>query len=313
MNRFDLLAIGNLTLDVIHDVDKIPNIDETGIVENKKTYFGGRAGNLAVLGSKLGLKVAIASVVGGDFLDSGYREYLVDHNIDIERIEVFEKDSCARIIVFKREDGKHIYFFEPNIQRVGRKLVLNKSELSEFSLVYLTSLDSERTISHLFNKLSGFDKVFFEFGEEIYRKSTRFLESAINISSYIHLNALEYEILSEKLGFSSVSDVFESVQQLKFLCISSGKKGTVIHTRGAKYKIPAIRPLRLISTLGAGDAYVVGLIFGILNNWSLIDSGRMGSVLSSFILEFEGAQKMIPEWELIMKRFRKNFGELPQG
>lgn len=311
MQRYDLLAIGNLTLDVIHEVDRIPKLDETGLVLRRNIFFGGRAGNIAVIGAKLGLDVAIASIVGGDFVESGYRDYLLRHKVNIDRVKILKTKKCPEIQVYKQPDGKHVYFFQPNVQQYSKSLDLKEEDLVRFKVIYLTSFNSEKPIIQLMGKIRHFDGIFFGFGEEIYRKSRGFLKSAIKISSYINLNATEFETLLKKMEFSSIAEIFRVGTRLKFICVSLREKGSIIYALNRKYVIPAVPPVKLVSTLGAGDAYVAGLIYGIVNQWNIENCGRLGSVLSSFILEGEGAQNRLPQWKSLKKRYEEFFDKLP--
>jgi len=311
MQRYDLLAIGNLTLDIVYEVDRIPELDETGLVLHQNTYFGGRAGNIAIMGARLGLDVAIASIVGGDFVESGYKDHLLRHRVNIGKVKILEKKECAKIHVYRQRDGKHIYFFQPNVQRSNHKLNLNEEDLTGFKVIYLTSFNSEQTATELMGKIKPPSDVFFGLGEEIYRKSRNFLESVLEISNYIGANEREFETFLKKMSLSSVAEIFDIGTRLRFVCISLGEKGSVIYTPDKKYVIPAVPSAKLVSTLGAGDAYVTGLVYGIVNQWNIENCGRLGSVLSSFILEAEGAQNTSPNWGSLKKRYNQFFGKLP--
>lgn len=307
----DLLVIGNLTLDTVYEVDRIPSLDETGLVSSSNVYFGGRAGNIAVNGARLGLEVAIASIVGDDFVESGYRDYLLAHRVNIDKVKILKTRKCPEIQVYKKPDGEHVYFFQPNALKHYKTLDLKIEDLSRFKVIYLTSFNSEVLITQLMTRIERFDNIFFGFGEEIYRKSRNFLELAIKISSYMNLNAAELGILYRKMKISSIAEIFNTGKRLKFFCVSSGGGGSVIYKPNSKCVISATPPVKFVSTLGAGDAYVAGLIFGIMNKWSVEDCGRLGSVLSSFILEGDGAQNVLPQWKDIRNRSEHVFGKLP--
>ena len=309
MRRFDLLAVGNLTLDLVYEVDRIPKLDETGLVLRQNVYFGGRAGNIAVIGSKLGLDVAIASTVGYDFLESGYKNHLIRHTVNIDRVKVIQTEECAKIHVFKQRDGEHLYFFQPNVQQRSHILDLEE-DLARFKVVYVTSFDSEESVTELLGKVRH-SKIFFGLGEEIYRKSRHFLELVIEMSNYIGVNETELVSFLERMGFSSVAEIFDIGTHLKFLCVSLGKRGSIIYSPNEKYVIPAVPPVKLVSTLGAGDTYVAALTYGLINQWNIENCGRLGSVLSSFILEAEGAQNELLNWRSIKERYVKFFGSLP--
>lgn len=312
MQQYDLLAIGNLTLDTVHEADRIPKIDETGLVLRQNTYFGGRAGNIAMIGARLGLDVAIVSIVGGDFIESGYKDHLLRYRVNIDKVKILKTKECAKIHVYKQRDGKHIYFFQPNVQQRSHMLDLKEEDLTRFKVIYLTSFNSEQTVTELTGKIKHSSDIFFGLGEEIYRKSRNFLESVVEISNYIGANEREFETFLKKMGLSSVAEIFDIGTRLRFVCISLGEKGSIIYTPNKKYVIPAVPSAKLVSTLGAGDAYVAGLIYGIVNQWSIENGGRLGSVLSSFILEAEGAQNTLPNWGSLKKRYNQFFGKLPQ-
>jgi len=309
IHKRDLLVIGNLTLDIIHGVDRIPRLDETGLVLSKNVCFGGRAGNIAVIAAGLGLDVAIASITGADFTQSGYRHYLLKRKVDVDKVEILKTEKCAKTQVFRRPDGKHIYFFQANVQERNHGLDLEREELNKFKIVYLTSFDSEKAVIEIMRKLETLDNVFFGLGEEIYRKSKGFLELAIGISSYLNLNEKEFETLLEKIGLSAIDDVFDIGTKLRFVCVSLGDKGSTIYTPEQRYFVPPVPPQEMVSTLGAGDAYVAGLVYGIVNSWDIKECGRLGSVVASFILEREGAQSNLPNWTNIRKRYSHSFGE----
>ena len=310
IRRHDLLAIGNLTLDVMHEVDRVPKLDQTGLVLCNNIYFGGRAGNIAVLGARLGLHVAIASIVGGDFIRSGYKSYLLRHRVNVDKVKIRKTEQCAKTLVFRQRDRKQAYFFQPNIQQHSHILDFRKEELEKFKMIYLTSFNSEKSVKELMKKLKRFDNIFFGFGEEIYRKSEGFLRTAIEISSYLHLNEIEFKTLLRKMKISAITEILDMGTRLKFVCVSLGEKGSIIYTGDKKYEIAAVPAKKVVSTLGAGDAYVVGLIYGIINNWNVERCGRFGSVLSSFIIEGEGAQNRLPNWRSLKRRYNQFFGEL---
>lgn len=307
MTTNNLLAIGNLSLDTVFNVDRIPRLDETGLVHDRETYFGGRAGNIAVICSKLGLKTAVASIVGHDFISSGYEIHLLEHNVNIDRVKMQQTGKCAEIFLFKQPDGKHIYFFRPNVQK-NLMLDLEDHDLQSFGVIYVSSFDSENTIKMLLGK-NREPLAVFGFGEEIYRKSEKFLRYVVQHSNIICINLRESKIFLERLRLESIKETFHIGRRLRFVCVSRGAEGSTIFTPKRRFHLLAVPPEKCVSTLGAGDAYVAGLIYGLSKEWNVEASARFGSVLSSFILESVGAQNGLPNWQQIKVRYRRFFGE----
>ncbi|KKK44469.1 MAG: hypothetical protein Lokiarch_18030, partial [Candidatus Lokiarchaeum sp. GC14_75] len=75
--------------------------------------------------------------------------------------------------------------------------------------------------------------------------------------------------------------------------------------------IPIATPNKIEDTTGAGDGYRAGVLTGLILNMTLIDSCRLGSTTSSFVVETVGAQTQNFNLEQVKMRFFKTFGFNP--
>lgn len=307
MSGQSVLTIGNLTQDTVFTVDRIPNLDETGLVQKIEEYYGGRAGNIAVICSVLGLDTAVASIVGQEWTDSGYKAHLLRLGVNVDRVKVQRGKKSARIFLFKQMDGKHVYFFKPNVHK-NSDLNLSKYDFKSFKAVYMSSFNSEKRVMKLLKEFRE-SFIIFGLGEEIYRKPACFLKNVVHNSDFICANHVESKVFLKKLGLESLEESFRIGERLRFLCISKGSKGSTIFTSARKLHFPAVPAATFTSALGAGDAYVAGIIYGLVNDWEIETCGKFGSVLSSFILESDGAQNRLPKWQEIRKRYLSYFGK----
>lgn len=85
----------------------------------------------------------------------------------------------------------------------------------------------------------------------------------------------------------------EAAKELQKLCrtviIKLGAKGSLISHEGRLFRIPAYN-VRAIDTTGAGDMYAAGFLFGITNNYSIEQAGRIASFAASRVVEVIGAR-----------------------
>jgi sugar/nucleoside kinase (ribokinase family) len=289
-NNFDLLAIGNVGIEHIFKVDRIPGDDKTGLILSERTHFGGRAGNIALTSARLGLGVAIASVAGNDFITSGYKDFLVNNHVNIDRIKIIREAECSKTIVLYNENGKMIYFFKPiNCPEIA--LDVNKVDLNLYKFLYITAFDGEKPIQKIVKAAKGSSNIIVvAIGEEVYRKSANFLTTILSIGNYLFVNQSELKVLLERISLSNVGDFFESNERLNYVIVTLGKRGSILYGRQANYKIPSVLPPQIVNTLGAGDAYVAGFIYGLRKNFHIEKCGRIASVAASFVLEQESAQ-----------------------
>ena len=72
-------------------------------------------------------------------------------------------------------------------------------------------------------------------------------------------------------------------------------------------QVGAIRPeCSEIETVGAGDGYVCGFLYGLLHGCSARDCALLGGTLSSFVLEKEGSVTNLPTQKQLLARYEKN-------
>lgn len=82
----------------------------------------------------------------------------------------------------------------------------------------------------------------------------------------------------------------ESLQELAEICstvvLKKGKKGSVVRQKNEEFSIPTY-PCRLVSTVGAGDAYATGFLFAHLRNFELNECGHFASFFASRVCSID--------------------------
>ncbi|HNW99606.1 MAG TPA: adenosine kinase [Bacteroidales bacterium] len=82
--------------------------------------------------------------------------------------------------------------------------------------------------------------------------------------------------------------------------VKTGKKGSLVKTNGEIFKIDSINT-NVVDTTGAGDLYAAGFLFGLLNEISINECGRIGSLLGKHVIEQIGAKIPDDVWGEIKK------------
>jgi len=101
----DLLCVGVLALDNFFEVTRIPEKYSEGEVRAMDIFFGGRAPNVAANASKLGLKVGLVSVVGGDFISSGYQDHLKRLGVDLTCVTILPEEKQRKFLYSPMKKG----------------------------------------------------------------------------------------------------------------------------------------------------------------------------------------------------------------
>jgi len=305
----DLLAIGNITLDSVADVDRLPKPGRTALISRSRICYGGRGANVAVIVAKLGLTVDLASFVGDDFPE-GYVRNLESNNINMSRVRKIKEAQSARIFAFKDCSQGMIYFLDPIAIPAKEKLPVSVNDLKNYRGVFIAPLDSDRHIGEFHDELLKLRNVFLSLGEEVYRKDCGLLRRFIRFPQYLFMNQQEFSEFTRILRIKSTRSLFKLAPRLLALAVTVGDEGSRAYTRRKSLSIPSVPSLKR-TELGAGDAFVGGFIFSVLSGGSLLNSMRIGTVIASMAIEKDNVQSLDANWARIKKRYVLSFDELP--
>ena len=73
-----------------------------------------------------------------------------------------------------------------------------------------------------------------------------------------------------------------------------GAHGVTILTKNAPAIEAAGFPVEILNTVGAGDAFASGLIFGYLKGWDWYRCGRMGNACGALVVTRHGCSAALP-------------------
>ncbi len=140
-----------------------------------------------------------------------------------------------------------------------------------------------------------------------YRKAT--IEASLRKTDILKLNIGELEKLRQMLSIKKDSDAcIQSLIEkygLHTVSLTKGELGSELFTKQGSFSSNSIKAIKVVDSVGAGDAYAAMLAAGILKNWPPEDILERASLFSSRICEIKGA---IPESPLFYQPFRPLFG-----
>lgn len=106
----------------------------------------------------------------------------------------------------------------------------------------------------------------------------------------------------EGKSFTKLEDENEIIEELAknvdIAILKIGSRGSIIKAGNEKVAVD-IYQASPVDTTGAGDLYAAGFIYGYINNKSLYESGRIGSLLSAKVIEVIGPKMTDEIWESI--------------
>lgn len=102
------------------------------------------------------------------------------------------------------------------------------------------------------------------------------------------LNAEETKALSDGMAPEEAIGFIAKEAGLKTTVVKLGSRGSLIRHDGRDYEV-GIRKVKAVDTTGAGDAYAGGYLYGLSQDWSPEDCGRLAAAVAALTVSQIGA------------------------
>jgi sugar/nucleoside kinase (ribokinase family) len=229
--------------------------------------------------------------------------------------------------------------FRQEFEKKSIKTFLLQSEKDTGRVMAMVSPDSERTMATYLGAAAELkpedlkSEMFEGFGvlyvEGYLVQDHRLIETAVDLARQtklkIAIDLSSFNIVEQNLAFlkrlikEKVDIVFaneeeafaftgkkpeEALGEIAAVCeiavVKTGKEGSLIQRGNEKAKVGIISALA-IDTTGAGDNYAAGFLYGLINDLSLRNCGRIAALVSGKVVEVMGAKIPEDRWPGILK------------
>lgn len=326
MNSFDLITIGNATIDAfmtIQDANLHCRIDEKQcelcirygekIMVNSCVFqMGGNAANVAVGLSRLHLKSSLVAEIGDDEFAQKIIKSLAKEQVDTSFLlqTPGTESSFAVGINFKAERT----LFVKHSKRV------HNFQLDTLSSqwIYLTSLGDEW--KHVYQNVAALVKekniklAFAPGTHQLEEGAENFLD-VLRTTESLFVNLQEAQkVLSIQNQVLSIKELLLGLQRLgpKIVVITDGGNGSsAIDKEGKIYQLGII-DAPIVERTGAGDAYASGFLAAIVSGESVQEAMRWGTLNAAAVIGKVGAEAGLLSKEAIQEKLVKQKNFQPQ-
>lgn len=298
MRSFDILVAGEINPDLILSGDVEPAFGQVEkLVDAAALTIGSSSAIFACGAARLGLRIAFIGKCGDDVFGRFMLAEMQKHQVDVSNVLIVEGGSTGLSVILNRgvdrailthlglvadlqatdiTDGllaqaRHLhvasYFLQTKLQ-TGLPALFKRAR----ALGLTTSLDTNYDPS---KQWSGFD--------ELLAVTDVFLPNE-----------------AEARSLTGAEDVDEAAARLgpkvEVLAIKLGKAGALGISESQKIQVESI-PVKIMDTVGAGDSFDAGFIYGYLNDWPLERSLRLGTVCGALSTRQSGGTAAQPTLE----------------
>lgn len=301
--KFDVLSLGPARMDVFvslpeDEINEVCSIDkercmiELGFgekiaVRGMTFAVGGNTGNNAVGLSRLGLKVAMAGTMGGEWTDRRALEILKSEGVDTQYMTIDAgKFGFGVVINYQGErtilsyypDSTSEFPTDPNLEADWIYLTTAGANFVDF---YRSAVDWTTTHNA---------KIGFNPGTRQLKVGKEALQFVFAKTEVAFLNKEESAKLLD-LPIGDIKKLLNGLNRLgpKIAVITDGPAGTYCFD-GQKYLYMPIVEAPVVERTGAGDAFGSGFLAAYITGKPLEECLKWGTVNSASVLGFTGPQ-----------------------
>jgi fructokinase len=285
----NLVSVGEVLWDVIGDTE----------------HLGGAPLNFAAHAAKLGNTALLVSAVGEDARGNRALAAVTALGLSTDYIERISNQPTGYVTVQLRHDGQPTFtIHRPSAYDLAELSARQRDEISRLNpqWIYFGTLAQmssvvRRTTSMLIAANAG-ARCFYDINLRRDSYNRDVVLDLLHAAHVLKLNDLEITAVEELLGMRK-HESFESFCQecaarfeLEAVCVTRGDQGCAL-LLGRDYLEAPGYAVKVVDTIGAGDAFAAGLVHALAQGWSGKQAADFANRVGALVASRQGA---IPSW-----------------
>ena len=293
---FDILVVGELNPDLILSGDVIPAFGQVEkMVDSASLVVGSSAAIFACGAARLGMKVTFVGKVGKDIFGDFMLSQLSARGIDISHIIRDPNINTGLSVILNRGNDRACLTFPGTIPEL-RFGEIPTSLLKDTRHMHLASYFIQSALqpdvpalfdlAHQYNVTTSLDTNYDPFEtwngglKEVLKRCDIFLPNAVEALAITHAKNVQAALNT-------------STGSAKTVAIKLGAEGAIASDGSQRVSSPSLK-IPIVDTVGAGDTFDAGFIYGCLTGWDLKKSLRLACICGSLSTRQTGGTSAQP-------------------
>lgn len=286
MNKILVIGASNIDIIGVSNAKAIEGDSNPGKIE---LLYGGVGKNIAENLFRLGEDVELLTFIGGGSFGKANIEYFKELGIPFNHSLINPDKECGKYLAIHDYDGVMLsgvndFSF---IESITKADFLSLHEyINSFDILVIDTNLSEEVLEYLIKQYQN--KILIVDGV-----SQTKVKRIIPFIPYIDLLKVNVAELSSILG-KKVEDVILGVRtlierEMKSVVVTNGTEPITYNIDSKVYQTLIFEPEMVVSSVGAGDALLSGVIYGISHKKSMHEAINLGKKASALTMEVRGA------------------------
>ncbi|MCK6208774.1 sugar kinase [Bacillus infantis] len=281
-------------------------------VNSFERKVGGAELNFAIGCARLGLKTGWISRLGNDEFGRYIQHFVRGEGIDTSQVKLV--DGYPTSLNFKEVmedgDGRTFYYRQNSPTFTLTPDQLDQDYFKNARLLHITGV---------FPAIGGENYEIIKKAIELAKQNGLLISFDPNIRLKLWGREEAKEKLSQLLpdvdiiltgedeaellvGANTPEQMIEEFKKYNItnIAIKRGDKGSIGYCGGEYMEMPPVKPRKVVDTVGAGDGFDAGFIYGVMNKWPLEKTLKFANVIGSMVVSVSGDNEGLPYLEDVL-------------
>jgi sugar/nucleoside kinase (ribokinase family) len=295
---YDILVAGEINPDLILSGNVTPEFGQVEkLVDTAALTIGSSSAIFACGAARLGLRVAFIGVCGDDVFGRFMLDEMSKRGVDVSNVIVRAEGQTGLSVILNQGSDRAILTHPGLIAELGAsdvsdELLRQSRHLHVASYFLQTKLQPELPILFRRARSLGLTTSL----DTNYDPSEKWLgfDELLSVTNVFLPNEKEAVSLTGESNVNLAADRLGS--RVEALGIKLGAEGALGVRDGARVRVASI-PVKVTDTVGAGDSFDAGFLYGYLNGWNLEKTLRLACVCGALSTQQVGGTNGQPTLE----------------
>jgi len=297
----DVVGIGSCTVDYFAIVPRLLGPEEKINAERMEIHAGGVTANNLTQVARLGASTGWLGLIGDDENGRSIQKAFSDDGMDLSGIEIVKGEHSSLTWIPVDSAGERCIYMFPNItgkisvyqvdNRFGPHIRKAKHFHTEASQLPIAPVKEAMRIAKEANVRVLFDlDVSPSFFAQSNLGTQEELCGSLKLVDVLKPCKAAARELTGETDYERIADKLLNLGPT-LIAITMGADGCLIASRKQKVRVPAFRP-DVVDTTGAGDAFMGGLSYALLQGWDQQHVGIFANACAALCCTRVGARAM---------------------
>ncbi len=285
-------VLGAAAVDIIAQVKEFPSPDGIVMADSRQTVPGGTGGNVAEGIARLGYPVRFLGVIGDDDNGKLLLQSFRNAGVQTDFIKIDQKGSTASCFIAVNNQGERMIFSLGGSAIYVDPGDLHPTALDDVDVLYIADAFPDVALAAI-KKLKFDAKVVYCPGGLMLGMGEEYYLPILEAADVVIFNQVEAAGIT---GKQEPNDIVMALVEMGIPVpmITLGEKGVLFAADGVSTLVPAQPVKQVVDTTGAGDAFSVGLVAGILEGFSWQKAIQLGCQVAAHKIQHRGAREGLP-------------------